>query len=183
MSGHAIQPASTRRRARTREAIIDAVARLILARRARAIGVADVIAEARVGRSTFYEHFTGMDAARLAALERPLALIADAILGRSDRAATEAVLRHFWDHRDRARDMLVGRRGERALRLLSDLVEPHVSSAVSMPAPLVARQLAAAALIPVRAWLLGELSAPVGSVAEIVFSGAAGLRDGLQAAD
>src|SRR4051812_2411808 len=61
-----------RRIARTREALIGAFNHLVLNRRQRHIRVADIVAEANVGRSTFYEHYSSADDILLQALARPM---------------------------------------------------------------------------------------------------------------
>jgi AcrR family transcriptional regulator len=162
------------RAGRTRSALVDAFSTLVLERRQRRIGVRDVVAEAGVGRSTFYEHFSGAEAVHMAALAQPFALLADAAVGRGDQAATAGLLAHFWENRQRARDTLTGRAGEQALRLLSDLVEKRLEEPLPLPSRLAAQQLAAAALAPVRAWLLGEAaSTPEALAGTLCRSGAA----------
>lgn len=154
------------RAGRTRSAIVDAFSTLVLERRQRRIGVPDVIAEAGVGRSTFYEHFRSAEGVHMAALARPFALLADAAVGRGDRAATAGLLAHFWENRQRARHTLTGRSGEQASRLLAGLVEERLRERLTLPPRLAAQQLAAAALAPVRAWLLGEAPSSPEALAE-----------------
>ena len=170
------------RAGRTRGAIVDAFSALVLERRQRRIGVRDVAAQAGVGRSTFYEHFSGADAVHMAALARPFALLADAAAGRGDPAATAALLAHFWENRQRARDTLTGRAGEQALRLLTGLVEERLGETPELPPRLAAEQLAAAALAPVRAWLLGEAPAAPEVLAEALCRSGAALAAALRGA-
>lgn len=150
-------PAS--RAGRTRSAIIDAFNRLVLERRQRPIRAADVAAEAGVGRSTFYDHFSGAEQVRLEALAHPFAILADAAAGRGNPASLTRLLDHFWEYRARARDHFSGRAGEQARRLLAELIERRLEGELTLPARLAARQLADAAMAPVRAWLLGEAPA------------------------
>jgi AcrR family transcriptional regulator len=110
-----------------------------------------VIAEAGVGRSTFYEHFGSADELHLRALERPLAQLADAAAGTGDETALARILAHFWDNRARARDTFSGRMGEHAARLLSKMVEDRLGKApLRLPRQLASQQLAQAALAPVK---------------------------------
>lgn len=147
------------RAGRTRGAIIDAFDRLVLERRKRRIEAADVVAEAGIGRSTFYDHFSSADQLRLEAFARPLATLADAAAGKGDPEALERLLDHFWEYRAGARDFLSGRAGDQAQHLLAGLVEQRLDGELLLAPRLAARQLADAALSPVRAWLLGEASA------------------------
>jgi hypothetical protein len=93
------------------------------------------------------------------ALARPLAVLADAAAGKGDPARLEALLAHFWENRRLARDTFAGRAGEQAARLLADLVEARLRDSgaeFEIPSRLAALQLAAAALAPVRGWVLAE---------------------------
>lgn len=148
-----------RRVARTRAALIEAFNHLVVQRGKGRIRVADIVDRANVGRSTFYEHFAGAEALHMEALARPLAVLADAAAGKGHPARLEALLGHFWDNRRLARDTFAGRTGEQAARLLADLVEERLSdsgAALDIPLRLAALQLAAAALAPVRGWVLAE---------------------------
>ena len=163
-----------KRSAGTRAAIIGAFNRIFLERRQHRIRVADVVAEAGVGRSTFYDHFSGAEQLYLAALARPFTVLADAAAGCGDPAALERLLAHFWENRRRARDSLGGRSGEQSQRLLAELVEARLEGPLALPASLAAQQLAAAALAPVRCWLLGHASStPAGLAESLCRSGAA----------
>ena len=111
---------------RTRAALVDAFNRLVLFGRKRRIGVADVIAEAKVGRSTFYEHFGSAEALHMQALAQPFGILADAAVGEGDEARLTGLLAHFWDYRGRARESLAGRTGDKAVELLISLIEERL---------------------------------------------------------
>ena len=157
---------------------MEAFNNLILNHHQRGIRVADVIARAGVGRSTFYEHYGGIGGLQLEALKTPFAALADAAAGGGDRPALTSIFAHFWEHRQLARTMLTGTAGEAAQRLLADLVADRIGSvALALPARLAAEQLAAAALAPVRAWLLGTAPCKVDALAAaICATGAASLE-------
>jgi AcrR family transcriptional regulator len=175
-----MQELRRRRAARTREAIVDAFGRIFFERRQRRIRVADVAAEAGIGRSTFYDHFSGAEQVHLAALARPFGILADAAAGRGDAARLERLLAHFWENRQRARDSFGGRSGEQAQRLLAELVERRLEGGLAVPAALAAQQLAAAALAPVRAWLAGRASATPAALAESLCRSGAALAASLR---
>jgi AcrR family transcriptional regulator len=166
---------------KTRTAIVEAFNALFL-RGQRGIRVGDVIAEAGVGRSTFYEHFSGKEPLHMAALARPFAILADAAAGRGDGAAMERLLAHFWQNRQRARDMLGGRAGEQAQRLLAGLVDQRLEGPFVVPQRLAAQQLAAAAFAPLRAWLLGEAPATPAALSETLCRSGAALLASLRPA-
>ena len=146
-----------RRVARTRTALIEAFNHLVLSRRPKRIRVSDIVAAANVGRSTFYEHYRSADDIHMEALSRPFGLLADATAGQGDSERLASLLAHFWENRQRARETVSGRSGERAARMLADQVELRLGdAALAIPKRLAALQLAEAALAPVRGWLLAE---------------------------
>ena len=166
MSGKS--PRRDRRWLRTRTALVQAFNRLVLARPRGPVAVRDVVAEADVGRSTFYDHFHNIEALRLEALSRPLAPLADAAAGRGDPAALAATLGHFWENRRLAGEMLEGRSRGDVERLLRGMIEQRLPGGPDgeVPPRLVAAQLAAAALAPLHAWLRGEAWCPAEALAE-----------------
>lgn len=164
------------RSARTRAALVGAFNRLFLRRGPRRLRVADLIGEAGVGRSTFYDHYQGAGALMLAALEGPLAVLAAAAAGHGDPQRLEGLLAHFWENRQRARELLAGRAGERVARLLAAMVEERLDGALlALPPPLAARQLAEAALGPVRAWIFAAAPSTPAELAAAVCRGGAAL--------
>lgn len=161
-----MEQVSQRGASRTRTVIVEAFNRLVLHRRMRRIGIADVLAEAGIARSTFYDHFGGAEQLHMAALAHPFAILANAMVGRADATAAEGLLAHFWHNRARARDTLEGRTGEQVFSLLAGLIEERLEGDFSLPRRLVAAQLAGAALAPLRTWLLGQSAATAGNLAE-----------------
>ena len=148
-----------RRTARTRSALIEAFNHLVLHRRPKKIRVSDIIAKANVGRSTFYEHYASADDIHMEALSRVFGILADAAAGIGDPHALDRLLAHFWQNRQRARESLDGRMGDRVARMLADLVEERLIArriAPAIPMRLAALQLAQSSLGPIRGWLLAE---------------------------
>lgn len=168
-----------RRVTRTRNALIDAYGHLVLHRRKRHIRVTDIVEQADVGRSTFYEHYRSADGLFLEALSRPLAILADAAAGAGDPVKLAALLRHFWENRQRARDMLTGRRGEQVSRLLADMVEARLRAKgiePAIPLRLAALQMADAAWAPIRGWLLAEAPSTSKALADAICRSGAAIR-------
>ena len=175
-----------RRVTRTRTALIHAFDQLVLSRRKRRIRVADTVAEANVGRSTFYEHYGSADEIHMAALARPFAILADAAAGKGDEERLTGLLAHFWDYRQLARDSLFDRTGEKAARMLADLVEERLradEAALALPARLAAMQLAEAALAPIRGWITAEAPASAEALAKAICGCGRAIRAALEKAD
>lgn len=181
MSGNCERRAATdRRTVRTRSAIVEAYNQLIRHRRQDSIRVCDIVARANVGRSTFYEHYRGADDVFMEAVSRPMAVLADTAAGDADAGRLEGLLTHFWDNRQRAREMLGGRQGERVARRLADLVEARLAGPFTIPVRLVAVQLAETAFAPVRAWLAAEAACPARALAEAICAATAATREALR---
>lgn len=172
-----------RRATRTRKALVDAFGHLVQHRRRGPIRVAEIVAQARVGRSTFYDHYSSAEEISLDALSRPFATLADAAAGRGDPEALTALLAHFWENRQRAREMFAsGRMREKAARLLAEMVAERLGAADVQPAiplPLASLQLAEAALAPVLAWMRGEAAATPEALARSLCRSGAALAEGL----
>jgi len=87
------------RRARTRQAITDALIRLMSERRYSAIRTTDVIETAGIGRSTFYEHFQSKDAVLELIVEPILMPLALAGARSGNTARLRIMLDHLGDGR------------------------------------------------------------------------------------
>lgn len=168
---------------RTRRAIVDAYNHLIQHRRQRSIKVADIVARANVGRSTFYEHYAGADDVFMEAVAGPLALLADAAAGASGGDTLDILLRHFWENRQRARDVLSGRQGERISRLLADLIGARLpdDDGFVIPSRLVALHLSEAMLAPIQGWLMAEAPCAPDQLAAALCASATASREALAA--
>lgn len=170
-----------RRAQRTRAALLGAFNQLFQQRRRREIRAADLIAEAGVGRSTFYDHYSSPDDVLLEALRQPFAAFADTAAGRGDPAATRRLVEHFWANRARARKLFDNvQMRDRVTRLLAEMVAERLEgAALTLPPELAATQLAEAALAPLRAWLYGGAPATAEAVAESLCRTGAALRRAL----
>ena len=94
-----------RRSQRTRKAVFDAFTRLIFSHRYSAIRTSDLIEEAGVGRSTFYEHFRNKDDVMVWAIDPIFAPLAEAAAGQANLPRLRLVLDHLWERRALARIM------------------------------------------------------------------------------
>jgi AcrR family transcriptional regulator len=174
--------AKDRRARRTRAAVLGAFNQLFLDRR-REIKAADLIAAAKVGRSTFYDHYSSADEVLLEALRVPCASLADTATGQGDAKATRWLVEHFWENRQRARELFDNpRMRDRVTRLLAEMVAERLAGAeLTLPRELAAAQLAEAALAPLRAWLRAEAPAKPAALAESLLRTGAALRQALSA--
>jgi AcrR family transcriptional regulator len=154
-----------RRTARTRRAIVGAFVALVTERRYETIRVADIIDEADVGRSTFYEHFRSKDDLLGQSMEGLLRIIADAALPGADEASLTAAVAHFWHNRRLARAVLAPPLGASVRRQLESLIEERLGGEPEL-ARARAVQIAAAQLGLLEAWTRGELSASEALIAE-----------------
>jgi AcrR family transcriptional regulator len=172
-----------RRATRTRKALVEAFGHLVQHRRRGPIRVAEIVALAKVGRSTFYDHYSSAEEISLDALSRPFAMLADAAAGRGDPERLTWLLAHFWENRQRAREIFAsGRMRAKAARLLAGMVADRLEGADLLPAiplPLASLQLAEAALAPVLAWMRGEAATTPAALARSLCRSGAALVEAL----
>ena len=148
---------------KTRIALRRAFASLIQSNRYENLDVADISTRAGVSRSTFYAHYSSMDALLAESIAGPFAVLADTITAEFAEPELIALLEHFWENRALARGMLVGPARRRTSEVLIGLMAVRLKSsglhrrgALILPPRLAAIQLAEILLAPVTAWLLGE---------------------------
>jgi len=171
-----------RRVTRTRAALIGAFNHLILARRRRGIKVAEIVAAANVGRSTFYDHYSSADAILLDAIRHPFGILADALTGKANTLQLTALLEHFWENRQIARETLA-RLDARVGRVLADMIEERLADCtLTIPTRLAALQLAEAALAPIRGWVTAEAPCSPEALARAIFGCGAAMLVALTAA-
>lgn len=160
-----------RRRQRTRAAIFDALIRLIFSGRYDAIRTVDVIKEAGVGRSTFYEHFRNKDDVLVAVIDPIFIPLAAAASGRGSRAALVSMLDHVWTQRALARALfdppVLGRLQRKLAGMIEARLPPRANGA---PRALVATGAAAGQLAILRMWLVGEASCTADALAQYLLA-------------
>src|SRR3954468_4673682 len=154
-----------RRTARTRRAILAAFAALVQERRYEAIRVGDIVAEADVGRSTFYDHFKSKDDLLRQSMEWLLRIFAEAAVPGGDEARLAFAIGHFWQNRRLARAVLAPPLGASVRRQLEAAIEERLEGEAELRR-VRAVQLAAAQLALVDAWTRGEITAGEGLIAE-----------------
>jgi AcrR family transcriptional regulator len=125
--------------------------------------VTDVTALAGISRSTFYTHYSSLDALLADSIAVPFATLADSILPSFLEPQLVALLDHFWENRFFARGILTGPVRRKTLDVLIRLIAARLRAAglyrrgaLILPPNLAAIQLAEILLAPTTAWLLGE---------------------------
>lgn len=146
------------RRRRTRQAITDALIRLMSDRRYSAIRTADLVQAAGVGRSTLYEHFQSKEAVLEAVVEPILSPLALAGAGLGNTARLRVMLDHLWERRALTRHLFEAPLQNRLQRRLAGMIEAKLAirSDEIGPVSLVARGAAARQLAMLQMWLSGE---------------------------
>lgn len=146
---------------RTRLALRNAFFGLVLSQPYSRIKIADIIAKAEVGRSTFYEHYKNKDDLLHASLHRPMTVLASAMLPTSKTLDVQAILEHFWQNRSFARPILTGSTRKHVNRCLSQILvdllrnSPSSSQNRYVPISAIAQALAATQLSLLTDWLTG----------------------------
>lgn len=142
---------------RTRGWILQAFNAMVLNRRYQDIDVSEIAGRAGVGRSTFYEHFQGKGEVLRRAVSRVLEPLAEATTDAGDERRLLGVLEHVSAHRSACLQLLDGEGRLEVERALADLIEPRLhgrtSPSESLPAALLARQIAKMQLGVLQAWL------------------------------
>ena len=148
-----------RRVKKTRSALERSFDGLLLGEGYESATPARVAQAAEVGRSTFYEHFSGRDGLleqRLAMVMRPLA---DLPTSPTVPAELEPALEHFWSNRVMIRSLLTGRPRRVAMRVLTGLIKERLPAAgmkPALPAELIASQIGGGQIAMLEEWLSGR---------------------------
>jgi len=166
-----------RRVARTRQALLKAFVTLMFERNYRTISVADIAQRADVGRSTFYEHFSGKDEILLNSMDWMFATLSDCVRPETPRTALDGLIAHYWQNRRLARVVFAPPIEAKLRRALAAAVEQRLASGPLSHADAAARRIAAvriasAQLGLIQAWTTGELTATADQIAEAVATAA-----------
>ena len=170
-----------RRVQRTRSAIIDAFTQLVFKSGYESISPRKLAEAANVGRSTFYEHFSGMDELLALSIGHMFDRLAELSLQDELKPELISVIEHFWDGRRLAGSILVGRTGEAMNRhLITSFERALVIFFQQSKTPplaannLIAVHLAAAQLAILKSWLAGRSGGSATEIAGILRVGAFG---------
>lgn len=164
-----------RRVDRTRSALERSFNALFLAEGYEKTTPARVAEAAKVGRSTFYEHFAGQEDLFEQRLLRVLLPLAEATRPDVSPAALEPSLDHFWENRVIVRTLLGGRARTVTMRTLTGLIEDRVRgqrTGSSIPLRLIATHIAGAQLAMLEEWLSGRHRCSSADIAQSLAAGA-----------
>lgn len=157
----------------TRQALFQAFAALVLERPYEDIGVTDIIKQAGVSRSTFYQHYRNKDDILTGSMSGMFAVLADAACGQGEASAMQDILTHWWDNRAVGRVILNGPAYRRLARALTGMVQQRLKQTSSGQEERAgcdprAVQLAEGQLATIRAWLCGEIICRPGELAAVL---------------
>lgn len=174
MSGsHKHQASNTRKR------LLDTFNSLVLRGKAGKITVSDIVREAGVGRSTFYDHYASAEDIHEQALAGPMTLLAESILGLQTADRLQFLLEHFRENRRRARRTLCGDQGDKVEQLLVAILESRLSShpgSKKQTTRIAAIELAVVPLSLIRAWLDGRVQGTSAEMAAHIARASAAIR-------
>lgn len=143
-------------RSLTRAKIIATFNELLLAGSQPRPKVAQIIAEARVSRSTFYDHFDGVEALLNESLSHLFAALAHSMLTDADPRRLASLIEHVGENRVMARQFLSGERGDRAQALLARVIETELEGRPD--ARLEAILVSGTTLTALKNWVSGKVS-------------------------
>ena len=150
-----------RRVARTRDALLVAFRELVFADGYENVTVCGIVARANVGRSTFYEHFTGKEDILRASMSQFLIVFAACIDAETPPQRLLPVLDHLWSNRRLTDAIFTGSARAILARTLATMVEARLAqmtdgSGLAIPVRLAGIQLAEGQLALVEAWMRGK---------------------------
>lgn len=168
--GNVRERSGDRRVARTRQALLQAFIALVQEKSYASIRVADIVARADVGRSTFYDHFGGKDEMLLASMGWIFRILAGAADPAIPRERVESLVAHFWGNRRLARAVLAPPIERKLRRALADAIVDLLGGGDPGSRRLDAVRIAAGQLGLLDAWTRGEVTAEPGQIADALIA-------------
>jgi AcrR family transcriptional regulator len=145
---------------KTQQAICQAFNQLVLTREFDLIRIEDILATAKVARSTFYQHFRSKDDVLCAVMgAHILEPLAHAGLRKDPSAELLAVAEHIWENRRLARSIFWGSTRTAIVRNLAAKVEGTLDGALAasgLPSAYVASTMAHWQIASLEEWLTGR---------------------------
>jgi AcrR family transcriptional regulator len=164
-----------RRVRRSRAALASAITALTFERGYAGLEPNEVAARADVGRSTLYNHFSGLDELLAHSLERHLSVLARCTLKPDLDPALVKLMEHFWKQRAAARTILRGKAAAAISRSLSRKIEAGLlelrrlrRSQADLPASIIAAQISSGQMAALDTWLSGRAPASPDQLARLL---------------
>lgn len=165
------EPSGDARKLRTRQAIHRAFFGMVLQWRYYEIKIDDIVVQAGIARSTFYEHFKSKDELLASSLEGPFSRLANLVDGTTTKEELVDILEHFWQNRAMARGIFTGAIRKKVGSALADMIQKKLTKELvdkKLPLPLISIQLSEMMLAPIAAWLLGQAQCSATMLADIL---------------
>jgi AcrR family transcriptional regulator len=159
-----------RRVARTRVALLTAFREIVFANGYEKVTIREVAARANVGRSTFYDHFSGKEDLLRGSMSQFLVVFSASISSDTPPDHLVAVLDHLWSNRRLTDAIFTGTPRGILTRALAQMIEARLegmadAEAALIPLRLASIQLADAQFALVEAWLRGKAHCPSARIA------------------
>lgn len=161
-------PRQDRRTQRTQRTLQTAFFQLIRQHGYENVSVAQVVAAANVGRSTFYEHYRSKEDMLRASMRQFFQVLADTLVTREPSEALKRVLEHLWENRKLADQVFSGVAGAVITRQHVALIDERLTALTrgsrrdpAVPTALTAVMIAEMQLAALRAWLTGKVRGSV----------------------
>lgn len=148
----------------TRTLIFTTFNRLMLESQSGRPRVAEIVAEAGVARSTFYDHFEGVEALFDESMSMLLGQVAQCLVGYRSQEDMVWLMEHIHDNRERGREMLAGPGAQRTETLLARLLMRELEG--RRDARLHAILVSGMVMAALGAWVTGKLAASPAAMAE-----------------
>lgn len=164
-------PNGDARKQRTRQAIRTAFFTMVLERRYYEIKIDDIVQQAGIARSTFYEHYKSKDELLASSLEGPFSRLVNLVDGATTKEALVDILEHFWHNRAMARGIFIGAIRKKVSMALADMIQKKLATQLAgkkLPLPLIGIQLSEMMLTPITVWLLGQASCSAMVLADVL---------------
>jgi AcrR family transcriptional regulator len=153
--------------------LLTAFIHLVLERGYAAIGIADIIKRADIGRSTFYAHFRSKDELLIASMQWMFDILAEAAMPDTPREPLHDLVAHFWSNRRLAQVVLSHPIEPKVRRSLTTTIQRRLraqATGSADPELLSAIGIAAAQLGILAAWARGEVSANQSALADAILA-------------
>jgi AcrR family transcriptional regulator len=150
-----------KRSEKTQRQIKSAFTRLVFANGFENVSVLEVVAEAKVARSTFYEHFSGKEDLLRAAMANLFEVMAECVQSDTQPAELNRVLGHLWENRRLTDAIFSGAPRVILARAHGERIETHLrdmnqGKPLALSYRLAAIHLAEGQMALVENWLRGR---------------------------